>query len=379
MTKETENKNLLTDSADGDVGSMQDECGYSSDEYFRATCVSLLEELDYDLGEIYLQKYYELKQMAAKVENHEDRLKLRKGLLELVRFFADAVFHEKETASNFIAEVVTRLAEVESHLFKSVEKTVLLQRNREKFSDGLVADLDCISESVKKSADLESMRSLVLGKLDNLKSNIQEERKKEQGRVREIKRQMDTMKSVFDTMQEKVCCLEDENQELSKKIRIDPLTGCANRLALDERFDEEMARFKRHGRIFSLALVDVDHFKKVNDTFGHQMGDNCLREIARKLGTGLRQTDFLARYGGEEFVLILPETSLSQAMKVAEKQRGLIQRTKFLVKGHKVPVTVSMGVTEVHKGDNGLPSALQRADKAMYRAKQAGRNRIEYG
>ena len=379
MTKELENTKKPPIQPDGGGIDESPECADSRDEHFRLTCVSLLEELDFDLGEEYLQKYYELKQLTAKVESHKDRLKLRQRLLELVRHFANTVFQEKETASNFIAEVVTRLAEVESHLYRSVDNTVKLQRNREEFSDGLVADIESISDSVKKSVDINSMRAMVLGKLDSLKGSIEDQRRREKTRMREIKRELNTMKSVFDTMQKKVCDLEDENQDLAEKIRVDPLTGCANRLALDERFSDELARFKRHGRVFSLALVDVDHFKKVNDTFGHQVGDNCLREIARKLGLGLRQTDFLSRFGGEEFVLILPETDSSQAVKVAEKQRLLIQRTKFQVKGHKVPVTVSMGVTEIKDDDMGLASALRRADGAMYRAKQTGRNRVEPG
>ena len=378
MTKNNIKAQGTSAAGDGPGGDGKDFSDLQN-EHFRLTCISLLEELDYDLGEEYLQKYYKLKQMAAKVEAPQDRLKLRERLLDLVRYFANAVFEEKEAASGFIAEVVTRLAEVESYLYKTVENTVTLQRSREQFTEGLVADIDCMSDSVRKSADLNSLRSLVLVKLDNLKNNIEEQRKLEREQVRDIKHQLDTMKSVFDSMQKKVCCLEDENQDLAKKIRIDPLTGCANRLGLDERFADEMARLDRYARTFSLALVDVDHFKDVNDTFGHQVGDNCLREIARKLGTGLRQSDFLSRFGGEEFVLLLPETDLHRAVKVAEKQRSLIQKTNFQVKGHKVPVTVSMGVTEIRKEDTGLASALRRADKAMYRAKQAGRNKVELG
>ena len=379
MTKDQDAKKRAPRIAEGAAAGSLPECSETRDEHFRVTCISLLKELDYDLGEEYLLKYYELKQLTSKVESREDRANLRDRLLDLVRYFAKKVFQEKETASVFIAEVVTRLAEVESHFLTSMAGTLRLQISRDKFSDGLVKGIDSISASVKKSGDLDSLRSLVLGKLDNLKSSIEEQRRQEQARVRNIKSQLDSMKSVFNSMQEKVYGLEDENQELAKKIRIDPLTGCANRLALDERFADEMARYKRYGRVFSLALVDVDFFKKVNDTFGHQVGDNCLREIARKLGTGLRRSDFLSRFGGEEFVIILPETDLYQAVKVAEKQRSLIEKTNFQVKGHKVPVTVSMGVTEIQSGDDGLSSALRRADTAMYRAKQAGRNKVEPG
>lgn len=250
MTKEIENTKIPPSSSGAGGIADSPECTESQDEHFRLTCISLLAELDFDLGEEYLQKYYELKQLAAKVENDEDRLKLRIRLLELVRHFANAVFEEKETASNFIAEVVTRLAEVESHLYKSVEKSVKLHRNRDEFSEGLVADIDSISDSVKKSVDINSMRTLVLGKLNGLKGSIEDQRRREKTRMREIKRELDTMKSVFDTMQDKVSNLENENQELAEKIRIDPLTGCANRLALDEHFSDELARFKRHGRVF---------------------------------------------------------------------------------------------------------------------------------
>jgi diguanylate cyclase len=151
------------------------------------------------------------------------------------------------------------------------------------------------------------------------------------------------------------------------EVRTDPLTGVSNRRALDETLNNLFAMKSRYQTLFSLILIDIDHFKQVNDRQGHLHGDNILREVAQHLDDCVRETDLVARFGGEEFVLVLPQTDLAGASILADRVRRLI--------GEKARVTVSGGVATVLDGDT--PGALlARADSALYSAKSAGRNRI---
>lgn len=151
------------------------------------------------------------------------------------------------------------------------------------------------------------------------------------------------------------------------EVRTDPLTGVSNRRALDETLNNLFAMKSRYQTSFSLVIVDIDHFKQVNDRQGHLYGDNVLREVALHLDDCVRETDLVARFGGEEFVLILPETDLAGACILADRVRALI--------AEKMRVTISGGVATVVEGDTP-GSILARADSALYSAKSAGRNRI---
>ena len=124
-------------------------------------------------------------------------------------------------------------------------------------------------------------------------------------------------------------------------------------------------------------MLDIDHFKKINDTYGHLAGDFVLKEIAKIIKDSIRKSDICGRFGGEEFVIVLPNTKLSGAMKLAERIRETIQNHTFDFNGKKINVTVSIGITSVGVNDS-YESLISRADEALYEAKEKGRNRIEY-
>ncbi len=148
-----------------------------------------------------------------------------------------------------------------------------------------------------------------------------------------------------------------------------------NRRALDRRFAAEHARWRRHGSPLSLAVVDLDRFKTVNDTYGHRTGDKVLASVAELMQARLRSGDFLARFGGEEFVVLLPATPLAGARDVAEALRREVEQCRFHYKGTRVPVTLSIGVA-CCAGEDTTGTALARADRALYLAKHGGRNRV---
>lgn len=180
----------------------------------------------------------------------------------------------------------------------------------------------------------------------------------------------------------KIKRLQDELNRATDHFRelsnTDPLTNLYNRRFLAEILESELQRAKRLHTFVSLLIVDIDHFKKVNDIYGHQMGDRVLVSVAESLREGLRTYDIASRYGGEEFVLVLPGTPLTGGLEVAERLRKAVRSLKFPVPMDKVVITVSVGVamfpTELI---DGFDSLFNRADEALYRAKQSGRNRVE--
>lgn len=174
--------------------------------------------------------------------------------------------------------------------------------------------------------------------------------------------------------------LQKANAELERLSSIDGLTGVPNRRRFDEVLDTEWRRAYRSDRPISALLADVDFFKDLNDTYGHQYGDDCLRQIAQELARGLRRaSDVIARYGGEEFAIILPETSAENALTHADRLRGQIEDLKLLHRASSVNdfVTISIGVATLRPRQVGPSDLLiQTADLALYQAKRDGRNRV---
>jgi diguanylate cyclase (GGDEF)-like protein/PAS domain S-box-containing protein len=165
-------------------------------------------------------------------------------------------------------------------------------------------------------------------------------------------------------------------QELERQATHDRLTGLLNRQRLEEFLDKEIHRAQRYGSPFSLVMFDVDHFKAVNDTYGHAVGDRTLQRLAREAQDRLRASDCLARWGGEEFTILLPETGIEGAATLAEALRRTVAETAFTEAGGRI--TISLGVAEYRK-DEPRKALLKRLDDALYRAKEEGRNRVERG
>jgi diguanylate cyclase (GGDEF)-like protein len=174
-------------------------------------------------------------------------------------------------------------------------------------------------------------------------------------------------------VQERTAELARANQDLQILARRDALTGMGNRLATRERLREEFLRCQRTGQDCCVIMLDVDHFKNVNDNYGHAVGDDVLRSVASTVVSTLRGSDFAGRFGGEEFLLLLPDTTLDEAMGVAEKLRVAVQAQHQPEVGN---VTISLGVALLDVADVDEDTAVQRADARLYRAKAAGRNRV---
>jgi two-component system, cell cycle response regulator len=172
--------------------------------------------------------------------------------------------------------------------------------------------------------------------------------------------------------------LMEAREELREKANKDLLTKLPNRSAIMATLETEIARSHRDQRTVGVAILDIDHFKKVNDTYGHFAGDAVLRETAARLKSSVRAYDQVGRYGGEEFLVVLPNCDMEQAVHQADRMRLRLQESKILADaGVEIPVTASFGVTITDLSDRNPDVFIRVADEALYRAKANGRNRVE--
>jgi len=186
----------------------------------------------------------------------------------------------------------------------------------------------------------------------------------------------------FMNSQKQALAAEKRIQELTAELDYigqvahqDYLTGALNRRGMDEALEREFSRADRHNTTLCVAMLDIDHFKKLNDTLGHATGDEALTHLVKVLKDVLRTTDVLARYGGEEFIIILPATPQDEAVKVITRVQRELTKNFFMHNSERVLITFSAGVAE-RVGNESPEALIPRADAALYKAKHSGRNRV---
>jgi len=164
-------------------------------------------------------------------------------------------------------------------------------------------------------------------------------------------------------------------KQLEEMALLDPLTRLANRQHIEANLQRRLEEYTRYGWTFGVLFIDIDHFKKINDSYGHDIGDKVLKLVSLTLQNSLRPFDFLGRWGGEEFVALVVNVNEKQLVHIAERARRLLEQSQILLKQDPIKVTVSMGATMAIRGDT-LEDLIKRADRLMYRSKSAGRNRV---
>ncbi|SDK46299.1 diguanylate cyclase (GGDEF) domain-containing protein [Maridesulfovibrio ferrireducens] len=175
---------------------------------------------------------------------------------------------------------------------------------------------------------------------------------------------------------EKELTILDNNYQLKRISEIDALTQIDNRYSFLTKAEIEINRSKRYNHHFSFIFFDLDWFKKINDKYGHQIGDTVLKEFSKTVNSQLRTTDLFGRYGGEEFIVALPETDLASAKLLANRIRERVQKMNIVYESSNVSITVSAGVSELTDDDRDIDTVINRADMALYEAKQSGRNKV---
>ncbi len=247
------------------------------------------------------------------------------------------------------------------------------------FNLELREQVSSLQASVQEAADLPRLKQALETRLDGLLQTVSEHQRHRDGREEEVAQRLQALGQKVSEMEQEAQNFRDHLEEQRQKALIDPLTGLANRAGWSERLELEMARWKRYGGELLLAVLDIDHFKRINDSYGHLAGDKVLKIIAGELAKRMRKTDFIARFGGEEFVLLIPSTPLDGGRQLLQTLLDGVEQCPFHFRGERVVITLSAGLSAFNLDADSSDKVFERADQALYRAKSGGRNRIELG
>ncbi len=278
--------------------------------------------------------------------------------------------------AGYLKQLNERLAAFIKTLSEAHEGYSASVENARSFNQQLRDQVSDLQNSVQEAADLESLKQALEQRLEGLLQSVSSHQRQRDSASDDVAERLQGLVKRVAEMEQEAQQFREHIEEQRQKSLLDPLTGLPNRAAWSERLDLEVARRQRYGGQLLLAVLDVDHFKRINDGYGHLAGDRVLKIIAGELSKRLRKTDFIARFGGEEFVLLIPATPLEGGVQLLETLRAAIEACPFHFKGEPVTITFSAGIAEFRNGE-ATEVTFERADQALYRAKGAGRNRVE--
>ena len=342
-----------------------------------------------------------LKRFAFKLElMAEDQGELRKSLLGLLRLLVENIdelviddrwLHgqievvrdiiEKPLSQRTIDDAERRLKEV---LFKQSQLKASLHETREAIKQMLAGFVDHLADFADATSDyhdkIEDFADKIssandISELENVLGEVMRETRNIQVNAQRSRDELFATQQKVKESEARIRELESELEKTSDLVRHDQLTGVLNRHGLEDMFKKEAARALRHESALCVALLDIDNFKKLNDSLGHDAGDHALVHLANVCRETLRPQDTIARYGGEEFIILLPETKIDEATLALTRLQRELTKKFFLHQNDKVLITFSAGVTQM-RPDDTQNVVIKRADEAMYAAKQTGKNRV---
>ncbi|KAF2408874.1 diguanylate cyclase [Pseudomonas antarctica] len=348
------------------------EPSYSSvAKHIEDTLLGLLDELS--LPERHRPQAEAMRERLAHGLNWYELLPILDDLAVLMLAITDSGQHEFEA---YLKQLNERLEAFQGHLQVASEGHADSRSAAQELDTQIREQVDGLQSSVQDAADLDSLKHVLESHLEGLLGTMDAHQQQRDQREQEVAARLKGLAERVASMEQEAQGYREHLEVQRQKALIDPLTGLPNRAAWSERLDHEVNTWHQRGNSLSLAMLDLDHFKRINDGYGHLAGDKVLKIIANVLRKRLRPTDFIARFGGEEFVLLMPDSALTDALAVGEVLRAAIEACPFHFKGEPVTITVSMGVAQFQPGERS-DLALKRADEALYRAKAAGRNQVQ--
>ena len=325
--------------------------------------------LDLDVSSDYSKKLEVIRQ---KISSEEDPILLPQYCLQIITIVIDSTREERRSSRHFLYTLNDSLTQFYLNFAKNIKEAEASFEGQEKCLKSIQKQSHSLKKATDQANDIVTLQKHISDYVENVENMIQAREVKQeehvrtqfQGMVRQIKELQNETKNYQKTLKQQ-----------NKQLHIDFLTKIPNRAAWSERLQIEFTRFQRYEHQLNIAVIDIDKFKAINDTFGHLAGDKVLNVIAQTLQKLIRNTDFIARFGGEEFALLLPEVSNEQTQLALNKLRLAIQKIPFKFKKQGISITISIGCTSFTKEDD-IESAFERADQALFQAKKDGRNQL---
>jgi len=341
--------------------------------HIEQTLIGLLDDLS--LPERHKAQAQEMRERVARGLNWYELIPVLDDLAVLMLAITDSGQHEFET---YLQQINERLESFQSHLHEASAGHADNSSAAQALDTQLRKQVDGLQSSVQGAADVDSLKHILENRLEGLLVTMDEHKHERDRREQELAGRLQGLSERVANMEHEALGYREHLEEQRQKALLDPLTGLPNRAAWSEHLEREMLDWHESGGHLAMAILDLDHFKRINDNYGHLAGDKVLKIVADQLRKRLRGRDFIARYGGEEFVLLFPQTSPAAAAQMAEVLRATIEACPFHFKGERVVITASIGLGAFRSGERG-DQVLKRADTALYRAKDLGRNRVEQG
>ncbi|WP_460369055.1 diguanylate cyclase [Pseudomonas sp. Tul1A2] len=350
------------------------EPSYSSvAKHIEDTLIGLLDDLT--LPERHRPQAEAMRERLKHGLNWYELIPILDDLATLMLAITDSGQHEFEA---YLQQLNERLEAFQSNLQAASEGHADNSSAARAMDTQIREQVDGLQTSMQEAADLDDLKQVLENHLEGLLGTMDQHQKQRDAREQEVATRLKSLSERVAHMEQEAQGFREHLEVQRQKALIDPLTGLPNRAAWSERLEHEIKQWQQHGNTLSLAMLDLDHFKRINDNYGHLAGDKVLKIIATVLRKRLRGSDFIARFGGEEFVLLMPATPPALGAKLLETLRAAIEACPFHFKGERVTITISMGLATFRAGEHS-DLVLKRADQALYRAKNAGRNRVELG
>jgi diguanylate cyclase len=295
--------------------------------------------------------------------------------LQYFEEIVDRIVEEFSQTQSLISKINVALADVHNTLIVSLKNSKNYDSQIAKLNAQIDTQIKSLSNSTQDANSLGDLKDAIDSKLSIINRTILKRDQIEATRTSKLQDAVDKMEAKLSSLEQRTEYYRQKWLEEKTRSGIDTLTNLPNRGSYDKKISEEFQRWSRQPMPLSVAVLDIDHFKSINDKFGHSVGDKTLKIVSHTLRKQLRATDFLARYGGEEFVAIFINSDSAQVVEPLEKLRKAVEKIPFKVKDTPLNITISIGYTTFVDADN-VHTAFDRADKALYEAKHSGRNRV---
>ncbi len=280
---------------------------------------------------------------------------------------------EKRELEAFIVSVTEQLGQITELIAADHDDHESDHEDTQSLHSFVQEGMNLIQKNFRTSTDLKQLKDAIEQNIDQIRGGVDDFVERINMRHVASEERNQRLTEQLTQMEMETQTLQFQLKENRVKLLHDSLTGVYSRVAYEERIEQELARWNRYRSPFSYVIVDLDHFKRINDTWGHSAGDKALKIIAQLMQDYVRKSDAVFRIGGEEFVLLLTDTAAERADQAIAKMRAAIAESSFHFKGEPVQITLSAGITETRPGDDA-ESIYERADQALYKAKRGGRN-----
>lgn len=305
-----------------------------------------------------------------------DQIEQLSSILEMITSaFIEVSDQEHVQFEKFLKTLNARIVRVNNFINQTLKFSQNGNADSKQLNLDLSNNISNIKDSLTNSETLNEAKTAVFVHMDSITNQINQYCIKQENNSEELVSQMERLSEQLRATEDEATRLKDDLAEQRVRAQTDPLTNLPNRYSYNERLTQEYNRWRRYRNSLTLVITDIDYFKKINDQHGHDFGDQVLKNIAEFLSAGIRESDFIARYGGEEFIILLPETGIVDATRAMNKLRQGVSKLAVSNGGEPVSVTMSFGLSEFDNHDTSKEVFL-RADKALYRAKEKGRNRV---